>query len=307
MEEIEGGKPTGKYVVVEGNRRLASIKLLQAALEGATDLPRWLADRLDTFRPPLDDELFTKLPVLIADQREDVLAYLGFRHVTGIKQWRPAEKAEFITSLVDDQKMTYREVARQIGSRSDTVRQNYTAFKMLIQMEEMENFDWSEVERDSHFSFSLFDLREPEISWEWNSEAMRRLLTSRYPVRGPRMLKSFVTWLFGTKEKRPIVGNSRNVDRFGEILSEPRAVEYLRKSPKPDFETAYSLTALADLVVDPLKEAARHIRLALSEMGNRGEEAEVREAAWPVIEGGVRLALTNGENRKRAQEVLLAA
>jgi hypothetical protein len=307
VEEKDRGQATGYFVVVEGNRRLASIKLLQAALKKTIVPPRWLGERLDTYHPPLDDDLFKKLPVLIADQREDVLAYLGFRHVTGIKQWRPAEKAEFITSLVDDQKMTYREVARQIGSRSDTVRQNYTAFKMLIQMEEMENFDWSEVEE--RFSLLFLSIR---------SEGTRDFLGIELKGDGPKSEKpippektnnaeSFVTWLFGTKDKRPIVGDSRNVDRFGEILGEPRAVDYLRNSSRPDFDTAYSLTASADLVIDPLKEAARQIRLALSELGARGEEPEVREAAWPVIEGGVNLALASGENRKRAQEMLVAA
>lgn len=307
VEELRDGQATGTYVVIEGNRRLASLKLLQGAIKGSITPPRWLADRLVNFHPALNDEIFTKLPVLIADQREDVLAYLGFRHVTGIKQWRPAEKAEFITSLVDEQKMTYREVARQIGSRSDTVRQNYTAFKMLLQMEEMENFDWSEVEE--RFSLLFLSIR---------SEGTREFLGVELKGDEPKSDKpipaeksenagSFVAWLFGTKDRKPIVGDSRNVDRFGEILSEPRAVDYLRNNPKPDFETAYSLTASADLVIDPLHEAARQLRLALSEIEARGAEEAVQQAAWPVIEGGVKLAFATGDNRKRAQEMFLAA
>lgn len=307
VEEKMGGRPTGFYVVVEGNRRLASIKLLQAALKGTINTPRWLSERLETFRLPLDDELFTKLPVLVAEKRDDVLAYLGFRHVTGIKQWRPAEKAEFITSLVDDQKMTYKEVARQIGSRSDTVRQNYTAFKMLLQMEEMENFDWSEVEE--RFSLLFLSIRSEGtrdfLGVELKGDAPKS--DKPIPEEKSENAESFVMWLFGTKDKRPIVGDSRNVDRFGEILGEPRAVDYLRGSAKPDFETAYSLTASADLVIDPLNEAARQIRLALSELGDRGEEADVREAAWPVIEGGLKLALTSEDSRRRAEEMLVAA
>jgi len=229
VEEQKDGNATGCYVVIEGNRRLASIKLLQGALNGSINPPRWLIDRLESFHPSLDDELFTKLPVLVADRREDVLAYLGFRHVTGIKQWRPAEKAEFITSLVDDQSMTYREVSRQIGSRSDIVRQNYTAFKMLIQMEEMEGFDWSEVEE--RFSLLFLSIRSEGtrdfLGVELKGEAPKS--EKPIPVEKAENAESFVTWLFGTKEKRPVVGDSRNVDWFGEILSEPRAVEYLKK------------------------------------------------------------------------------
>jgi hypothetical protein len=91
-------------------------------------------------------------------------------------------------------------------------------------------------------------------------------------------------------------------------LGEPRAVEYLRSSDRPDFETAYSLTASADLVVEPLQAAARNIRLALSEIEGRAEEDEVRQVAWTVIDGGVKLARATGaENLDRAREMLLAA
>jgi hypothetical protein len=297
-----------QYLVIEGNRRVAALKLLYGALIGETAPPPWLAERLESFHPSPDDELFTNLPILVADSRDDVAAYLGFRHVTGIKQWRPAEKAEFITNLVDQHGHTYREVAREIGSRSDTVRQNYTAFKMLLQMEEAENFDWSEVEE--RFSLLFLSIRS-----EGTRDFLGVQLTGDRPSTAQPIpdnknenTKDFVRWLFGTKEERPIVKDSRNVDRFGEILGEQRAVEYLRTTERPDFETAYALTASADLVIEPLEVAARNIRLALSEIEGRAEEEEVKEAAWHVIDGGVRLAHATGqENVDRAREMLLAA
>lgn len=303
---VEGREAS--YLVIEGNRRVAALKLLHGAIAGSIEPPAWLRERLETFSPGLEEELFTSLPILIADHREDVAAYLGFRHVTGIKQWRPAEKAEFIANLVDEHGHTYKEVAREIGSRSDTVRQNYTAFKMLMQMEEEENFDWSEVEE--RFSVLFLSIRSEgtrdflgvELKGERPSNAQP------IPQEKKQNTRDFVRWMFGTKEERRIVKDSRNADRFGEILAEPRAVEYLRKAARPDFETAYSLTASADLVVEPLQTAARNIRLALSEIGGRVEEEEVRDAAWGVIEGGVRLArATGGQNLDRARELLLAA
>lgn len=296
------------YIVIEGNRRLAALKLLYGAIAGSLEPPRWLAERLATFHPEKDGEFFTKLPVLVADHRDDITAYLGFRHVTGIKQWRPAEKAEFITSLIDDKNLSYREVAKQIGSRSDVVRQSYTAFKMLLQMEEADNFDWSEVEE--RFSLLFLSIR---------SEGTREFLGVELTGDAPRtdrpipdgrkeQTQEFVTWLFGSADRRPIVRDSRNVDRLGEILAVPRAVDYLRKAPRPDFDTAYSLTSSADLVIDPLREAGRQIRLALSEIDGREGDGEVKSESWPVIEGGIRLArLTGAENFDRAKEMLLAA
>lgn len=308
VAERDGDKETGNYIVVEGNRRLAALKLLFGAIGGTLAPPRWLAERLDGYHPALTDGIFTQLPILVADSRDDVLAYLGFRHVTGIKEWRPAEKAEFIVSLVDEKSMTYREVAKQIGSRTDTVRQNYVAFKMLLQMQETEGFDWGEVE--DRFSILFLSLR---------SEGTRRFLgvelTGDAPKATPPIpeskkadAKDYATWLFGGDGKPAVVKESRSVDKFGEILATPRAVEYLRSGPVVEFETAYSLTASADLVIDPLNEAARQIRLALSELPARSEEPRVQEVAWSVIEGGVALALGTGErNLGRAREALGAA
>jgi hypothetical protein len=297
-----------KYLVIEGNRRVAALKMVYGALDGQLPPPHWLAEKLESFRPAPDDELFTSLPILVADTREDVAAYLGFRHVTGIKQWKPAEKAEFITNLVDEHGHTYKEVAREIGSRSDTVRQNYTAFKMLLQMEAEEGFDWSEVEE--RFSVLFLSIRSEGTREFLGVELKGDRPATEQPIPEEKAddTKDFVRWLFGTKDERPIVKDSRNVDRFGEILAEPRAVEYLRTAERPDFETAYSLTTSADLVVEPLQTAARNIRLALSEIEGRADEDDVKLAAWDVIDGGVKLArITGAQNLDRAREMLLAA
>ena len=124
-------------------------------------------------------------------------------------------------------------------------------------------------------------------------------------------LSFFISLLFGSKEKkkRPLVKDSRQVDRFGEILAEPRAIEYLRDAVEPIFDIGYSLTkGSTDLVIDPLQEARRNITLALSEIGDRAEEQNVREEAWPVIRDGIELALaTKAENLKNARELLNAA
>jgi hypothetical protein len=175
-------------------------------------------------------------------------------------------------------------------------------------MEALEDFDWSEVE--DRFSLLFLSIRS-----EGTRDFLGVELSGQRPARAEPIpeenkenAREFVGWLFGTKDARPVVRDSRNVDRFGEILAEQRAVDYLRSTAKPDFETAYSLTASADLVIAPLSNAARNIRLALSEIEGRTEEAEVRTAAWDVIEGGVKLANATGrENVERAREMLLAA
>lgn len=296
--------------VVEGNRRLAALKLMLKAIRKEIDPPRWLRDRLEDSNFDEKHELFTAVPYLIADSRADISAYLGFRHVTGIKEWPPTEKAEFITKLIEEHGLSYREVAKQIGSRTDTVRQNYVAFKILLQLEAtLDKDEWVEVE--DKFSVLFLSLRSPGVRDFIGLDLNKAPAGAHDPIPEHKKedLSRFIGWLFGSKKMKPLVKDSRQVDRFGEMLAEPRAVAYLKEAAEPRFDIAYSLTkGSADLVIDPLREARRHITLALSELGNRGEEQSVREEAWPVIEGSIHLALaTKADNLQNARDMLNAA
>ncbi len=296
--------------VVEGNRRLAALKLMLKTVRKEIDPPRWLKDRLDASDLDEHNELFTAVPFLVADSREDIAAYLGFRHVTGIKEWPPAEKAEFITGLIEEHKLSYREVAKQIGSRTDTVRLNYVAFKILLQLEAtLDQHEWAEVE--DKFSVLFLSLRSQGVREFIGLDLNAAPVGPHDPIPEQKKedLTRFVNWLFGTKDKKPLVRDSRQVDRFGEMLAEPRAVAYLKDAAEPQFDIAYQLTkGSTDLVIDPLREARRHITLALNGLGDRGEAEDVRTEAWPVIEGSVQLALaTKGDNLVNARELLNAA
>src|SRR5712691_6379740 len=104
-----------RSVVIEGNRRLAALKLLFRAKDGADVPPRW-AELAQEYKIP--DALLKKIPYVEVDSRKDVSAFLGFRHVTGIKEWKPAEKAEYIAHLIDTEHLDYDEVRKRIGSKA---------------------------------------------------------------------------------------------------------------------------------------------------------------------------------------------
>ncbi|MGL4209327.1 MAG: ParB N-terminal domain-containing protein [Candidatus Adiutrix sp.] len=87
-------KEPGKYIVVEGNRRLAALKLLnepnlapikqksvQEAVNNASEKP-------------------TSVPAIEYEKRQDAFPYLGYRHIAGIKAWGPLQKARYIDQLL---------------------------------------------------------------------------------------------------------------------------------------------------------------------------------------------------------------
>lgn len=309
VKEVHEG--TEHLIVIEGNRRLAALKLMMRGLEGREGVPRPILERLKVADLTLKDDLFWKVPYFLAENRSDVAAYLGFRHVTGIKEWPPTEKAEFITRLIEENGLSYREVARQIGSRSDVIKHNYIAFKILQQVEQAFGDDeWIDM-IESKFSVLLLSLRTTNV------RDFLGIDTTTDADKGPRDivpdnkkedLRRFIEWVFGSKTKKAIVRDSRQIDRFAAILSEPRSVAYLSETSEPKFEIAYSLTkAAADLVIDPLQEARRHLTLALAQLPGRTDEPDVHEQAWPVVEGSIDLARAlNGQILLRAKERISA-
>ena len=129
-------EPLGKkqvLVVVGGNRRLAALKMIHRTASGEETSSKW-KDILKGYSKEAIDRL-DQIPYIPKESRQSVAAYLGFRHVTGIKEWDPAEKAQFIAYLIEDEKLTYEEVRRRIGSKTPAVRQNYISYRLLLQME----------------------------------------------------------------------------------------------------------------------------------------------------------------------------
>lgn len=269
--------PPCKLVVVEGNRRIAALKYLKRAFAGEKVPKTW--ERMSEQANPSPD-LFTKIPYIFAETRNDVTAFLGFRHVTGIKQWAPAEKAEFIARMVDENKMTYESIRKQIGSRTDIVRRNYIAFRILQQIEDFD-IDISEGGIDRRFSVLFLALRETSVQDFLGVDIRAEPIEAQTPVPESHIcsLSNFVSWLFGTAKKSPLFTDSRNVGNFARILASKQAVDYLLSSPDPSFDLALQKSGVEDEEIEnQLMEANNQMELALSRVHFHLESIAIQKA-----------------------------
>ncbi|HUT29920.1 MAG TPA: hypothetical protein VMX13_09020 [Sedimentisphaerales bacterium] len=259
-EEVLHGKKC--LVVVEGNRRLATLKYLKRAFNGEK-APRKLVEIAKTGKAP--PSLFTKIPYIQVGSREEIESFLGFRHVTGIKEWKAAEKAAFIARLIDKRKMSYNQVTRKIGSRVDTVRRNYISYRILLQMEDTLGIPQEQFE--GRFSVMYLALRTQGVRKYLDIDIHADPKTARKPVPKPRLkdLANFALWLFGDGKRLPIFSDSRQVDNFGRILESKEAIKYLERSEEPSFEVALR-TASGDEpeILRLIEKAADNIELALT-------------------------------------------
>lgn len=105
-----GPKHPDDYVVVEGNRRLAAVKLILAPSK-AEKYTKTVNDTADSCKNPAALQM---LPSVVYPTRDSVLRYLGFRHVTGVKEWGALAKAKY--SSLDKRACKKGELAQGLGN-----------------------------------------------------------------------------------------------------------------------------------------------------------------------------------------------
>ena len=266
-----------RFVVVEGNRRIAALRYLKRAVEGDPVSPLWqkLVGEVQ-----IDHSLFTDVPFILAPSREAVNSFLGFRHVTGIKQWAPSEKAEFIARMVDENNMTYEDIRKQIGSRTDVVRRNYIAYRILQQINELE-IEISDEGLENRFSVLFLSLRESGVQKFLNVDVKSEPEGAQTPVSEDNVenLGDFAKWLFGSNESKPLFTDSRSVGDFARVLASENAIEYLRSVPEPSFDLAMQKAGIEDEEIEnQLKEASNQMELALSRVHLHRESESIQKA-----------------------------
>jgi hypothetical protein len=143
----------GKYIVIEGNRRLTAVKLLHN--------PELTSVKKIATKEIVDNAKFkpTELPCLVFDDKSKILKYLGFRHITGIKSWRLLEKARYLFELrnSDDFKNlsfldASREIAKMIGSTSAYVKRLLISFELYKVVEDEAFYQIDGLKRYTFFS-----------------------------------------------------------------------------------------------------------------------------------------------------------
>lgn len=230
----------GHLVVVEGNRRLAAVKLLNGEIAPPTRRSASVAQlRAEAIVVPP-----STLPCILYPTRSEVKRYLGYRHITGIREWDALSKAkyladirqEFYPDLQHEAQMIA--LAKDIGSRRDYVAQLLTALGLYIHAEENKFFDLPMSAKDVEFSYLTTALNYNKITL-WLG------LANRTDIDMPGLeignLKRAFAWLFAKDQQgRTIIGESRNLDMLAEIVTSKDAIGILEDTGKLSEAYLYS-------------------------------------------------------------------
>jgi hypothetical protein len=229
-------KDNTHFAVVEGNRRLATIKiLLDKAIQKSLGIRSWPELKKD-----IRDDL-SILPVIVYPNRNEVVPYLGVRHITGIKKWDAYAKARYIRSMLDGG-LSIEDIEQRIGDKQGSGRKNAICFSMLEQARDELDYDINKA--TDNFSFLVLSIGQGSIRRYLGLSSKLKDIPLEAPVNSDKLnaLKNLLTWLFGEgKSIRPVIDESRDITNFLiHVVSSNEAVEYLKKTGK--LQDAYELT-----------------------------------------------------------------
>ena len=285
----------GKYTVLEGNRRLVALKLLQN--------PRLASNRKSiTGASEEAKNKPTDIPAFIVNSRYDALQYLGFRHISGVQRWDPLAKARYLKLLFEqasgEPEKRCIEVAREIGSRRDAVRRSLDALAAYEAIEERDFFDIDDLNEGS-FRFGTFYTAIANAGIASFVGVRQGDSRAPHPIANPKSLKKeplkeLTEWMFKKDSQGSTrLGESRNIPKLNAVIENPDALKKLRQGASLD--SAYSATIdnrevfLQDitLAIDHLEQAKDHLKQAnlnLYSLSSDDQEADDQEAVESVQE-----------------------
>lgn len=229
-----------QYKVLEGNRRLTSVKLLnEPDLASVKKISvKQIYDEAD-YRP-------TEIPCLVFESEDEIRKYLGFRHITGIKPWGLTEKARYLYRLYEDLfdgkdiENASRELAKRIGSRREYVKRVLVSYELYRIVEDEAFYKIKDLDDTTFYVGYFID----SLSRSNIASFLKVDMQSANPLKElDRVnLKELVFWFFekNDQNKARVTGTSGNLNKLNAVLGSSMACEVFRNGK--DLNRSFELT-----------------------------------------------------------------
>lgn len=293
-ELSEDGQPL--FTIVEGNRRLAALKLLLYESDrqsiDATDIPEPGQNILPKLNP---------IPIKEYATRSEVVPYLGVRHIAGVKDWDALAKAKYIEWLRDTEGYTVREISRMVGNRGDVVRRWLLTLYTLNQANAEADEPWREADKNFKFSFLYTSLGYQAVRayLGMSYDLMLDPNPSPVPPEGVSHLLSHMGDLYGPgpgDATKAVLKDSRALRQLSAVYESELALNALRGGAR--LEEAYRRSAgEAVELLDLLRQSSLRLDEAMGMAHRHGDSTEAATLAQRCLGTSEQLVKTLEGNR----------
>jgi len=171
-----------QYQVLEGNRRVATLKALQEDFENGIDIGN------------LDKDIFKSIPFEIHENNtnEKHLIIMGLKHISGNKKWAAINQAKLIYDFLSSYWQTpiyyekETEFCNSLGITKTELRISQRAYHLILRYKQSE---YAEQFKSSHYSLFVMITRKPTIKkWlNWDD--------NRYSADNIDNLERLLSWI----------------------------------------------------------------------------------------------------------------
>lgn len=267
---------TDGNVVLEGNRRLAALRLI-ADRELREKLKVSLPDIPDPKDPP------TTVRVRWVDTRAEARDYIGFKHINGPFKWDALAKAKYAAQWMEEGG-DIATISRTLGDNHNTVRRLVNGWFVLNQAIQ-DGFDINNISK-KNFAFSHLYTALARASVRdflgLNAEDLSAT-PGKDPIAPARRedLQRLMSWLYGQEQKGEptlIESQNPNLNELSKVLGHPEARRMLtaHRSLQIAYERVEPASARFE---DALMNAAKQCEAAMGLSGfYDGDETLLRIA-----------------------------
>ena len=302
IEPLIGLRIGSRWRVLEGNRRLAAIRILQnPALAKGTGVtvPEISKENLATLK---------EVSVYAVRNKDEAREYIGFKHINGPHKWEALAKARFAADWYrSEPNITIEKIARRLGDGHDTVARLVNGMFVLDQARDEKIFELADRYPGRRFAFShLYTaLTRPEyrdflgLGEEWR---MDKPLRDPVPAKHLKELRLMLRWLYGSKsdDLKPVIASQNpDIKNLAAVLGNPRARTMM--ITRNNLTEAYaSVTPKSSRFESALINARQEAEVALSVItGYDPKDFTLLELGKDLAESGNQIYLTMQEMASR--------
>jgi AAA15 family ATPase/GTPase len=220
-----------KFLVLEGNRRVTALKILQEEYQSGLDIGK------------LNPEIFKKVPSEIYQDQDESehLIIMGLKHISGNKKWPAINQAKLIHDYLEpcwSNEQYYSEesnLCQSLGITMAKLRSSQRAYRLILQYKASDYGD--QFESDMYYTFAEITKKPAIKKWiEWND--------SSYQARNDENILRLFSWLSEKEEIEdldeeeidenrkypPIITKYREVQDLAKFISNEDALEAMESS-----------------------------------------------------------------------------
>lgn len=216
--------PDGNFLVIEGNRRTATLKFLYEQFKRSNDVGK------------LTESDFKSVELVLISDESPVqhLITMGLHHISGKKKWSPVNQAQLIQDLKYKYNLSEEEICNSLAINKHNLRRSLRILSLIDRYKQSDYGDQFQTNMFSVFEEVIKNVKMK--TWlAWNDADMR-------PTNLENEEKLF-SWI--SKDERveedelgneqeiilePIITKSHEIRELSKFINEPKAVEQMEES-----------------------------------------------------------------------------